>query len=41
MDNGDFMISIELLSFLKGWLTDHILKTDMAYSQFLIDRGVK
>ena len=41
MDNGDFMISIEVLSFLKTWLTHHILKTDMAFSEFLISKGVK
>ncbi|MFK5892091.1 MAG: bacteriohemerythrin [Pseudomonadota bacterium] len=41
MDDGDFMIAIEVLSFLKDWLTEHILKTDMAYSEFLISKGVK
>lgn len=41
MEDGNFMISIELLSFLKSWLTNHILKTDMAFSEFLISKGVK
>jgi hemerythrin len=41
MNSGDFMISIEVLSFLKTWLTHHILKTDMAFSEFLISKGVK
>jgi hemerythrin-like metal-binding protein len=41
MEQGDFIISIEVMAFLKDWLTNHILKTDVAYSQFLIERGVK
>lgn len=28
------------LAFLQGWLRDHILKTDMEYSEFLNARGV-
>ncbi len=34
-------IGIEIMQFLKNWLTKHIMKTDMEYSQFLIDKGVK
>ena len=41
MEDGDFMISIEVMFFLKSWLTDHILKTDKAYSDFLIAQGVR
>ena len=41
MKEGDFMLSIELMLFLKDWLTKHILKTDMAYAPFLIEKGVK
>ena len=40
MDNGDFMISVEVMIFLKGWLINHILKTDKAYAEFLRDKGV-
>lgn len=40
MDEGDFMINIEVMNFLKDWLTHHILKTDMAFAPFLIDKGV-
>ncbi len=40
MDNGDFMISVEVMVFLKGWLINHILKTDKAYAEFLRDKGV-
>lgn len=40
MNNGDFMISVELMVFLKDWLMKHILKTDKAYAPFLIEKGV-
>ncbi|MCU7832335.1 MAG: bacteriohemerythrin [gamma proteobacterium symbiont of Lucinoma myriamae] len=36
---GDFMISIEVMHFLKDWLTQHILKTDKAYAGFLKEKG--
>ncbi|MFK5986291.1 MAG: bacteriohemerythrin [Pseudomonadota bacterium] len=41
MQEGDFMIGIELMAFLKEWLTNHILKTDMAYAIELIAKGAK
>jgi len=37
---GEFMINIEVMNFLKDWLTEHILKTDKAFAPFLIDKGV-
>ncbi len=40
MVEGDFMISVEVMAFLKDWLTNHILITDKAYGPFLIDKGV-
>ncbi len=40
VDNGDFMISVEVMVFLKDWLINHILKTDKAYAEFLKDKGV-
>jgi hemerythrin len=33
-------VAVELLEFLKNWLTNHILKEDIAYSQHMIDNGV-
>lgn len=40
MQEGDFMISVEVMLFLKEWLINHILKTDKAYAVFLKDKGV-
>jgi len=40
MEEGDFMINIELMNFLKSWLTHHILQTDKAVVPFLIEKGV-
>ena len=41
LDAGDFMIGAELMSFLKKWLTNHILGSDKKYSRFLNEHGVK
>ena len=41
LDEGDKGIGDELMAFLKDWLTNHILKEDMAYSVYLTQRGVK
>lgn len=38
---GKVAIGMEVMDFLKQWLLNHILKSDMAYSQFLIEKGVK
>lgn len=40
MEEGDFIISVEVMVFLKDWLINHILKTDKAYAKFLKDKGV-
>jgi len=34
-------VALEIMQFLKHWLTHHILKTDKAYAEFLIAKGVK
>jgi len=34
-------VALEIMQFLKNWLTNHIMKTDKAYSEFLISKGVK
>lgn len=40
MDAGDFMIGVEVLAFLKEWLTNHIMISDKGYSDFLLSKGV-
>jgi hemerythrin-like metal-binding protein len=41
LDEGDARVGIEVMEFLKRWLTDHILKTDKDYAEFLVEKGVK
>ncbi len=38
---GNKMLSIELMNFLRDWLTHHIKETDMKYGPFLAQQGVK
>ncbi len=40
MDGGNFMIGLELMGFLKEWLTNHIMKSDKAYVEYLTGKGV-
>lgn len=40
-ENGRPVKTREVLAFLKDWWLNHILETDMRYSQFLRDRGAK
>ena len=41
LKEGKLVLSIELTSFLKTWLSNHIQKSDKAYSHFLNECGVK
>ena len=39
--NGEAALTIEVMTFLKGWLTHHILETDKHYTAFLKAKGEK
>lgn len=40
-NDGSAFISIDLLNFLREWITHHILDTDQKYSPYLKDKGIK
>lgn len=40
-DSGQTMISVELMNFLRDWLSGHILKTDKKFGSALNKLGVK
>lgn len=40
-DNGNSMISSEVLNFLSTWIKNHILVNDKKYSEFLNSKGIK
>jgi methyl-accepting chemotaxis protein/hemerythrin len=40
-DSGQANINMPLMKFLKDWLIKHILGSDKAYSNHLVERGVK
>jgi hemerythrin-like metal-binding protein len=40
-DSGNAVISVEIMNFLRDWLTNHIMKTDKKLGQGLVKAGVK
>lgn len=41
IQTGEAQISMELLNFLRAWLTNHIMIEDKHYSPYFLDRGLK
>jgi len=41
IENPQATITTDLMQFLKRWLTNHIMKTDKEYTEFLLSKGVK
>ena len=39
-ESGETMLSVDVMQFLKNWLTDHIMGTDRNYSHFLNSKGI-
>lgn len=38
---GNARLTVQLMNFLKQWLTDHILGSDKEYAPFLKSKGLK
>ena len=39
-DSGKMVVSVELMNFLKDWLTKHIMGLDKKYSAFFASKGI-
>jgi len=40
-DRGEITVNLQLLNFLRDWLTNHIQKTDHEYGPWLNEHGVR
>jgi len=41
IDSGEAEVSMDVLHFLRGWLTNHIMREDKGYSPYFLKRGLK
>jgi hemerythrin-like metal-binding protein len=40
VSQGEFVLSLEVMRFLRDWLKSHILGTDKKYAPFLNEKGI-
>jgi hemerythrin len=40
-DNNKLILTLEVTSFLKDWIVDHVMKTDKRYSRCFNDNGLR
>jgi len=40
-ESGNSILSMEIMNFLKDWLTNHIVGSDKKYSTFLNSKGIR
>lgn len=41
LEKGQYEIILEIIGFVSDWIGGHILKSDFAYKDYLIDKGVR
>ena len=41
VNNGEFVLSFEIVQFLSDWLQKHIMVVDMKYTSLLAEKGVR
>lgn len=41
LDSGSLLLSLDVMDFLKNWLSNHILVKDKKYAPFFNERGLR
>ena len=40
-EQGEMQLAAKVVEYLKEWITDHIMKTDMLYKPFFEEKGIR